>query len=43
MIGESSAGTKPVGPGFLYKIGGNKKEEDGPETKRTAKEDPSML
>ena len=40
--GESSVGISPVGLGSLCKIGGNGKGEDGPETKQTAKGDPSM-
>ena len=38
-----SAGSSPPGSGSLFKIGGYEREEDGPETRLTAKDDPSTL
>ena len=40
--GECSVGISPMGLGFLFKIGGNRKGGDGPETKQTVKGDLSM-
>ena len=39
--GGSFAGINLPGPGSRFKIGGLETGEDGPETKRTVREDPS--